>query len=78
MYKRQELEPIGRSKYPIIDYFKRESHTLMLMDTILTGKYEGRDYPFKGLIMTAADPMFTEANTCLLYTSIQQENGIVH
>ena len=37
----RELEPIGRSKYPIIDYFKRESHTLMLMDTILTGKYEG-------------------------------------
>ena len=59
----RELEPIGRSKYPIIDYFKRESHTLMLMDTILTGKYEGKDYPFKGLIMTAADPMFTEANT---------------
>ncbi len=58
-----EGEPIGKSVYPVVDYFKKESHTLMLMDTILTGKYEGRDYPFKGLIMTAADPVMTEANT---------------
>lgn len=57
-----ELEPIGRSKYPIVYHFKKESHTLMLMDTILSGKYEGKDYPFKGLIMTAANPVMTDAN----------------
>ena len=58
-----DIEPIGRSKYPIFEHFRKESHTLMLMDTILTGKYEGKDYPFKGLVLTAGDPVMTEANS---------------
>lgn len=67
-----DTEPIGKSKYPIVYYFKKECHALMLMDTILTGKYEGKDYPFKGLIMTAANPVITNANASKAIEALKQ------
>ena len=54
-----EEEPIGASTYPVLYQKRQECHTLMLMDQILSGK----PYEFKGLILTAADPALTNANT---------------
>ncbi|MRI34430.1 hypothetical protein EOPP23_15685 [Endozoicomonas sp. OPT23] len=50
---------IGREQFPILYGMRGECHTLLLMDQILSGK----PYPFKGLVMTAADPVLTNANT---------------
>lgn len=72
-----DLKPIGKSVYPIVYHFKRECHTLMLMDTILTGKYEGEDYPFKGLIMTAANPVLTNANSSKAKEALQKLDLLV-
>lgn len=54
-----ELDPIGAKKYPVLYERRQECHTLMLMDQIVSSK----PYPFKGLVMTAANPMLTNANT---------------
>ena len=50
---------IGREEFPILYDMRGECHTLLLMDQILSSK----PYPFKGLVMTAADPVLTNANT---------------
>lgn len=54
-----ELDPIGAKKYPVLYERRQECHTLMLMDQILSSD----PYPFKGLVMTAANPVLTNANT---------------
>ncbi|MCT4593422.1 MAG: molybdopterin-dependent oxidoreductase [Anaeromicrobium sp.] len=54
-----ELKPIGAEKYPVLYERRQECHTLMLMDQILSSK----PYPFKGLVMTAANPVLTNANS---------------
>jgi len=54
-----ELEPIGAKKYPVLYERRQECHTLMLMDQVLSSD----PYPFKGLVMTAANPVLTNANT---------------
>lgn len=53
------LEPIGKEKFPVVYAKRGECHTLTLMDQILSGE----PYPFKGLVMTAANPVLTNANT---------------
>lgn len=53
------LEPIGASTFPVVYEKRGECHTLMLMDQILSGQ----PYPFKGLVMTAANPVLTNANS---------------
>ena len=50
---------IGRNEYPILYGMRGECHTLLLMDQILSSD----PYPFKGLVMNAADPVLTNANT---------------
>lgn len=54
-----ELGPIGAKRFPVLYEMRKECHTGMLMDQIISGK----PYPFKGLIMTAANPALTNANT---------------
>jgi len=54
-----ELDPIGAKRFPVIYEMRHECHTLMLMDQILSGK----PYPFKGLVMSAANPVLTNANS---------------
>lgn len=54
-----ELEPIGAKKYPVLYERRQECHSLMLMDQILSSD----PYPFKGLVMTAANPVLTNANS---------------
>lgn len=54
-----ELDPIGAAKYPVLYERRQECHTLSLMDQIISEK----PYPFKGLVMTAANPILTNANS---------------
>lgn len=53
------LGPIGADEYPVLYDFRQECHTMMGMDTILTGK----PYPIKGMILTGANPALTNPNT---------------
>jgi len=50
---------IGKKEYPVLYGQRGECHTLLLMDQILSDK----PYPFKGLVMTAANPVLTNANS---------------
>jgi len=50
---------IGKKEYPVLYGQRGECHTLLLMDQILSEK----PYPFKGLVMTAANPALTNANS---------------
>ncbi|MEG1823425.1 MAG: molybdopterin-dependent oxidoreductase [Cloacibacillus sp.] len=54
-----ELDPIGAKRFPVLYEMRRECHTGMLMDQIISGE----PYPFKGLVMTAANPVLTNANS---------------
>ena len=54
-----ELGPIGAKRFPVLYEMRQECHTGMLMDQIISGK----PYPFKGLVMTAANPVLTNANS---------------
>ena len=51
--------PIGADKFPALYDIRRECHTMTAMDYML-GKGE---YPFKGLILAAANPAVTNPNT---------------
>ncbi len=55
----RHLEPIGADKYPALYDFRKECHSMMAMDTILTEK----PYPIKGMILTGANPALTNPNT---------------
>lgn len=50
---------IGKKEYPVLYGIRGECHTLLLMDQILSQE----PYAFKGLIMTAANPVLTNANS---------------
>lgn len=51
----RHLGPIGADKFPVFYDFRKECHTMMGMDAILTGK----PYPIRGMILTAANPVLT-------------------
>ncbi|USE36190.1 molybdopterin-dependent oxidoreductase [Endozoicomonas sp. SCSIO W0465] len=53
-----EARAIGSQEFPILFNMRGECHTLRLMNQILSQE----PYPFKGLIMTAANPVLTNAN----------------
>ena len=52
-------KPIGADRFPVLYDVCKECHTMTAMDYMLG---EGR-YPFKGLILTAANPAVTNPNT---------------
>lgn len=52
-----QLGPVGYDKYPALAGVQ-ENHTLLAMDAMLSGK----PYPIKGIIMTGANPVLTNAN----------------
>jgi anaerobic selenocysteine-containing dehydrogenase len=54
-----EMEPIGARRFPVLYGLRRECHTMTAMDAIL----EGRPYPLKALLLTAANPAMTNPNT---------------
>lgn len=54
----EDLHPIGAKEHPVVYEKRHECHTLMLMDQILSGE----PYPFKGLVLSAANPVLTNAN----------------
>ena len=52
-------QPIGAGRYPVLYDLARECHTMTAMDYM-----EGKgDYPLKGLLITAANPVITNPNT---------------
>jgi len=53
------LEPIGADRYPVFYGFRQECHTMLAMDTILSGD----PYPLRGMIITAANPAMTNPNS---------------
>jgi len=50
---------IGKEQHPVLYGLRGECHSLLLMDQIISQK----PYAFKGLIMTAANPALTNANS---------------
>jgi anaerobic selenocysteine-containing dehydrogenase len=54
-----DQKPIGLDKFPVLYDFRRECHTMTAMDYML-GK---GDYPLRGLIITAANPVLTNPNS---------------
>lgn len=52
-------EPIGAQQFPVLYTIRHECHTGLLMDQIISG----RPYPIKALILTAGNPVLTNANT---------------
>ena len=63
----QHLGHIGAEKYPVLYDFRRECHTMMGMDTILTEK----PYPIKGMILTGANPALTNPNTAKVIKALK-------
>jgi anaerobic selenocysteine-containing dehydrogenase len=57
--RRWKFEPIGSKEFPILFSIRKECHTPTLMNQIITEK----PYPFKALLLTAANPVLTNANS---------------
>ncbi len=55
----RHMEPIGAGSFPVLYDLQQECHTMMGIDTILTGK----PYPLRAMIITAANPVMTNPNT---------------
>ena len=55
----EDLDPIGRSRFPALYSYRKQCHSLSAMDAML-----GRGaYPLRGLIVTGANPVLTNPNT---------------
>jgi anaerobic selenocysteine-containing dehydrogenase len=55
----KHIAPIGADDYPALYDLRRECHSMMAMDTILSGK----PYPLKGMILSGANPVLTNPNS---------------
>jgi anaerobic selenocysteine-containing dehydrogenase len=55
----EDLNPIGRSRFPALYRFRKQCHSLSAMDAIL----KRGAYPLRGLIVTGANPVLTNPNT---------------
>lgn len=54
----EDLDPIGRSRFPALYNFRKQCHSLSAMDAMM-----GRGaYPLRGLIVTGANPVLTNPN----------------
>ncbi|WP_053983641.1 molybdopterin-containing oxidoreductase family protein [Niameybacter massiliensis] len=69
----KHLEPIGADKHPVIYDMRGECDTLTLMDAILTEK----PYPMKGLILSAANPVLTNARADKVIDAFKQLDLLV-
>ncbi len=55
----EDRQPVGRDRFPALYDFRKQCHSMMLMDAIL-----GRgDYRLTGLIVTGANPVLTNPNS---------------
>ncbi len=68
-----DQKPIGAEKFPVLYERRQECHTLMLMDQILSED----PYPFKGLVMTAANPVLTNANANKVKEALSKSDLLV-
>jgi len=55
----RHLNPIGADKFPVLYDMRKECHTMMAMETILSDK----PYPLRGMVITGANPALTNPNT---------------
>ncbi len=55
----RHLEPLGADKYPALYDFRKECHSMTLMDTLISEK----PYPIKGMILAGANPALTNPNS---------------
>ena len=63
----RHLGPIGVDKYPALYDFWQECHTMTAMDAMLTGE----PYPLRAMIITAANPALTNANSLKVKKAMQ-------
>ena len=74
--REQELtgpKPIGADKFPVLHDIRKECHTMTAMNYML-GQ---REYPLKGLIVTAANPAVTNPNTAKVEKALQNHDLLV-
>ncbi len=50
--------PIGQQRFPALYHFRKQCHSMELMDTIL----DNDPYPLRGMIITGANPVLTNPN----------------
>ena len=55
----EDLDPIGRSRFPALYNFRKQCHSLSAMDVMM----DRGAYPLRGLIVTGANPVLTNPNT---------------
>ena len=55
----EDLDPIGRSRFPALYRYRKQCHSLSAMDAML----DRGAYPLRGLIVTGANPVLTNPNT---------------
>ncbi len=53
------LKPIGADRYPVLYQLRQECHTMTAMDFML----DRGEYPLRGLIIAAANPVLTNPNS---------------
>ena len=53
------LSPLGADRFPVLYSERHECHTMTAMDAML----EGRPYPLRALLVTAANPALTNPNS---------------
>ena len=68
-----DLKPIGIDKFPLTYYLRHDCHTITAIDYIL-GK---GDYPLRGLIVTAGNPVNTNANSQKVYNAFKSLDLLV-
>jgi len=54
-----DKKPIGADKFPVLYDYRWECHTMMAMEYMLGNG----EYPLKGLVLTAGNPVLTNPNT---------------
>ena len=70
-----DQKPIGIDRYPLPYYLRQDCHTMTAIDYML-GK---GDYPLKGLLVTAGNPVNTNANSKRVYEAFKNlELLVVH
>ena len=69
----RELGPIGADRFPVLYDLRQECHTMTAVGAIL----EGDPYPLRAMIVTAANPVLTNANSGRLRGAFEQLDLLV-
>ncbi|CAB1081814.1 Anaerobic dehydrogenases, typically selenocysteine-containing [Olavius algarvensis Delta 1 endosymbiont] len=68
-----DLDPIGRSRFPALYNFRKQCHSLSAMDVML----DRGAYPLRGLIVTGANPVLTNPNTAKVERALDRLDLLV-